>query len=131
VIGRQNWKVLLPNGRLTLLQILIGIIDLGCCALAMYVLVPNEPHMMFIDIAVIFITATLLGFASHSPGGLGVFDAAMLIALWQYDAEELLAGLLIFRLLYYITPFTLALITLGTRELLLHFKGRNRNVGDR
>ena len=130
VIGRQNWKVQLPNGPLTLLQILIGIIDLTCCALAMYVLVPNEPHMMFIDIAVIFITATLLGFASHSPGGLGVFDAAMLIALWQYDAEELLAGLLIFRLLYYILPFTLALATLGARELLLHFKGRH-HVGDR
>ena len=78
----------------------------------------------------IFITATLLGFASHSPGGLGVFDAAMLIALWQYDAEELLAGLLIFRLLYYILPFTLALATLGVRELTLHFKGR-WNVGDR
>jgi uncharacterized membrane protein YbhN (UPF0104 family) len=130
VIGRQNWQVTLPNGWLTLLQILIGIVDLSCCALAMYVLVPNEPHMMFIDIAVIFITATLLGFASHSPGGLGVFDAAMLIALWQYDAEELLAGLLIFRLLYYILPFTLALATLGVRELSLHFKGRH-NVGDR
>jgi uncharacterized membrane protein YbhN (UPF0104 family) len=130
VIGRQNWKVTLPNGPLTLLQILIGIVDLTCCALAMYVLVPNEPHMLFIDIAVIFITATLLGFASHSPGGLGVFDAAMLIALWQYDAEELLAGLLIFRLLYYILPFTLALITLGVRELTLHLRGRKRNVGD-
>ena len=57
----------------------------------------------------IFVTATLLGFASHSPGGLGVFDAAMLIALWEYDTEELLAGLLIFRLLYYILPFALAL----------------------
>jgi len=130
VIGRQNWQVTLPNGPLTLLQILIGIIDLTCCALAMYVLVPNEPHMIFIDVAVIFITATLLGFASHSPGGLGVFDAAMLIALWQYDAEELLAGLLIFRLLYYILPFALALATLGVRELTLHFKGR-WNVGDR
>jgi glycosyltransferase 2 family protein len=130
VIGRQNWKVWLPNGPLTLLQILIGVVDLAFCAMAMYVLVPNEPHMQFVDIAVIFITATLLGFASHSPGGLGVFDAAMLIALWQYDAEELLAGLLIFRLLYYILPFTLALVTLGIRELLLHFKGLNRNVGD-
>ncbi|MBX9823768.1 MAG: lysylphosphatidylglycerol synthase domain-containing protein [Xanthobacteraceae bacterium] len=130
VIGRQNWQVQLPNGPLTLLQILIGIIDLTCCALAMYVLVPNEPHIVFIDVAVIFITATLLGFASHSPGGLGVFDAAMLIALWQYDAEELLAGLLIFRLLYYILPFTLALATLGIRELALHMAGR-RNVGDR
>jgi uncharacterized membrane protein YbhN (UPF0104 family) len=130
IIGRQNWQVQLPNGPLTLLQILIGIIDLTFCALAMYVLVPNDPHIVFIDVAVIFITATLLGFASHSPGGLGVFDAAMLIALWQYDAEDLLAGLLIFRLLYYILPFTLALITLGIRELVLHMAGR-RNVGGR
>ena len=94
VIGRQNWEVRLPSGPLTLLQIVIGIVDLTFCALAMYMLVPNEPHIEFIDVAVIFITATLLGFASHSPGGLGVFDAAMLIALWEYDTEQLLAGLL-------------------------------------
>jgi uncharacterized membrane protein YbhN (UPF0104 family) len=130
IIGRQNWQVQLPNGPLTLLQILIGIIDLGCCALAMYVLMPSDPHIVFIDIAVIFITATLLGFASHSPGGLGVFDGAMLWALWQYNAAELVAALLIFRLLYYILPFTLALATLGIRELSLHNVWR-RNVGDR
>jgi uncharacterized membrane protein YbhN (UPF0104 family) len=130
IIGRQNWQVQLPNGPLTMLQIVIGIVDLTCCAAAMYVLVPNEPHMQFIDIAVIFITATLLGFASHSPGGLGVFDAAMLIALWEYDAEDLLAGLLIFRLLYYILPFTLALAVLGIREFRLHFSER-RDVGER
>ena len=129
-IGRQNWQVQLPSGPLTLLQIAIGIIDLTCCALAMYVLVPNEPHMVFIDVAVIFVTATLLGFASHSPGGLGVFDAAMLVALWEYDAEELLAGLLIFRLLYYILPFTLALAVLGIREFRLHFLEK-RDVGER
>ena len=57
----------------------------------------------------IFVSATLLGFASHSPGGLGVFDAAMLVALWQFDKEDLVAGLLLFRLLYYIVPFALAL----------------------
>ena len=116
VIGRQNWEVRLPNGRLTLLQIAIGIVDLTFCALAMYMLVPGEPKLEFIDVAVIFITATLLGFASHSPGGLGVFDATMLVALWQFDKEDLLAGLLLFRLLYYLTPFTLALILLGIRE---------------
>ena len=124
VIGRQTWEVRLPNGPLTLLQIAIGIIDLTCCALAMYMLVPNEPYMQFIDVAVIFIAATLLGFASHSPGGLGVFDAAMLIALSEYDAEGLLAALLIFRLLYYIIPFALALATLGIREAIIHFSRR-------
>src|SRR5882757_9451931 len=41
IIGRQNWQVRLPNGWLTLLQILIGMVDLTCCALAMYVLAPN------------------------------------------------------------------------------------------
>jgi hypothetical protein len=130
VIGRQNWQVRLPSGPLTLLQIVIGIVDLSCCAMAMYMLVPNDPHVQFVDIALIFITATLLGFASHSPGGLGVFDAAMLVALWEFDAEELLAGLLIFRLLYYITPFALALVVLGIREFKLHFLER-RDAGGR
>jgi len=118
-IGNKRWEVTLPRGSLTLLQIVIGIIDLAFCAAAMYMLVPSEPHVGFIELAVIFVSATLLGFASHSPGGLGVFDAAMLVALWQYDKEELFAGLLLFRLLYYITPFALALLMLGARELWL------------
>ena len=123
VVGRQNWEVALPNGRLTLLQIAIGIVDLACCAAAMYMLVPDEPYIGFITVAVIFVSATLLGFASHSPGGLGVFDAAMLVALWQYDKEDLLAGLLLFRLLYYLTPFALSLAILGARELWLSLRG--------
>jgi glycosyltransferase 2 family protein len=118
VIGREGWKVSLPGGSLTLVQILIGILDLSFCALAMYMLVPDEPHLGFIPVAVIFVAATLLGFASHAPGGLGVFDATMMVALWQFDKEDLLAGLLLFRLLYYIIPFALSLLILGTREVL-------------
>jgi len=119
VIGREGWQVTLPGGPLTLLQIAIGIIDLACCAAAMYMLVPDEPNLGFVTVAVIFVAATLLGFASHAPGGLGVFDAAMLVALWQFDKEDLLAGLLLFRLLYYVVPFVLSLAVLGAREILL------------
>jgi uncharacterized membrane protein YbhN (UPF0104 family) len=123
VVGREGWSVTLPDGPLTLLQIGIGIVDLGFCALAMYVLVPDEPNIGFVTLAVIFVSATLLGFASHAPGGLGVFDAAMLVALWQFDKEDLLAGLLLFRLLYYIVPFALSLVILGGREILLALRG--------
>jgi uncharacterized membrane protein YbhN (UPF0104 family) len=119
VVGRDGWQVTLPGGPLTLLQIGIGIVDLTFCALAMYVLMPDEPHIGFVTLAVIFVSATLLGFASHSPGGIGVFDAAMLVALWQYDKADLLAGLLLFRLLYYIVPFALSLLILGLREIVL------------
>ncbi len=118
-IGHKNWKVTLPGGPLTLLQIGIGIIDLGFCALAMYVLVPDEPNLGFVVVAVLFVSATLLGFASHSPGGLGVFDAAMLVGLWQMDREDLLAGMLLFRLLYYIVPFVISVILLTFREVIL------------
>ena len=109
----------LPGGPLTLLQIAIGIVDLGFCALAMYVLVPDEPNLGFVVVAVIFVSATLLGFASHSPGGLGVFDAAMLVGLWQMDREDLLAGMLLFRVLYYIAPFVISVILLTFREVIL------------
>src|SRR5215468_1461454 len=118
-VGRGPWTVVLPCGPLTLLQIAIGIVDLGFCALAMYVLVPDEPNLGFVVVAVIFVSATLLGFASHSPGGLGVFDAAMLVGLWQMDREELLAGMLLFRVLYYIGPFIISVILLTLREIIL------------
>jgi glycosyltransferase 2 family protein len=127
VIGRDGWQVTLPGGPLTLLQIAIGIIDLGCCAAAMYMLVPDEPNIGFVTVAVIFVAATLLGFASHAPGGLGVFDAAMMVALWQFDKEDLLAGLLLFRLLYYIIPFVISLAVLGIREALLSRAARRIN----
>jgi uncharacterized membrane protein YbhN (UPF0104 family) len=123
VVGGEGWSVTLPDGPLTLLQIGIGIVDLGFCALAMYMLVPDEPNIGFVTLAVIFVSATLLGFASHAPGGIGVFDAAMLVALWQFDKEDVLAGVLLFRLLYYIVPFVISLAILGGRELVLALRG--------
>jgi uncharacterized membrane protein YbhN (UPF0104 family) len=123
VIGRAGWQVTLPGGPSTLLQIAIGIVDLTFCSLAMYMLVPDEPNTSFVAVAVIFVSATLLGFASAAPGGIGVFDAAMLVALWQYDKEDLLAGLLLFRLIYYVVPFALSLLILGIRELMLATRG--------
>ena len=123
-VGRGSWTVTLPGGPLTLLQIIIGIVDLGFCALAMYILVPDEPHVGFIVVAVIFVSATLLGFASHSPGGLGVFDAAMLVGLFQFDREELLAGMLLFRVLYYLVPFIISVILLSLRELIVGLRAK-------
>jgi uncharacterized membrane protein YbhN (UPF0104 family) len=119
-LGQNGWKVVLPSVRLTLLQILIGVIDLGFCAMAMYLLVPAQPQIDFMSLAVVFILATLLGFASHAPGSIGVFDAAMLVALPQFGREQLVATLVVFRVLYFVIPFGFAISIMGTRELWLN-----------
>ena len=110
---------MLPSAPLTLLQVLIGVVDLGFCALAMYLLMPASPEIDFVSLAVVFILATLLGFASHAPGSLGVFDAAMLVALPMFAREELVATLVIFRILYFVIPFAISITILGCREIWL------------
>jgi uncharacterized membrane protein YbhN (UPF0104 family) len=119
-LGQNGWKVRLPSAPLTLVQILIGVVDLGFCALAMYLLMPDQPNIDFISLAVVFILATLLGFASHAPGSIGVFDAAMLVALPEFGKEQLLATLVVFRILYFMIPFGIAISIMGTRELWLN-----------
>ena len=111
---------MLPSWRLTLLQILIGVVDLGFCALAMYLLMPAQPDIDFVSLAVVFILATLLGFASHAPGSLGVFDFAMLVALPEFGKEQLVATLVLFRILYFMVPFSIAITIMGSRELWLN-----------
>src|SRR5258708_5592644 len=44
-LGQNGWKVVLPSARLTLVQVLIGVVDLGVCALAMYLLIPRQPSI--------------------------------------------------------------------------------------
>jgi uncharacterized membrane protein YbhN (UPF0104 family) len=136
-LGQHGWKVVLPSARLTLVQVLIGVVDLSFCATAMYLLMPANPAIDFLSLAVVFILATLLGFASHAPGSIGVFDAAMLVALPQFGREQLLATLLVFRVLYFVIPFTIAISIMGTRELWLNVvapwqkrRGMNGNGND-
>jgi uncharacterized membrane protein YbhN (UPF0104 family) len=122
-VGAGEWQITLPNATLTFVQIGIGILDLSIGALAMYVLLPDTPPIEFLTLLVTFVLATLLGFLSHAPGSLGVFDAAMLVGLSLFDKNELVASLLLFRLLYFILPFFTALTILCARELWLNFSG--------
>jgi uncharacterized membrane protein YbhN (UPF0104 family) len=119
VFGRSDWRIVLPGLRLTVVQIGIGVLDLTLGALAMYMLLPDHPSIDFVTLLVIFVTATLLGFLSHAPGSLGVFEAAMLVGLPLFQKEGLLASLLIFRLLYFVFPLFFAALLLSLRELRL------------
>ena len=122
VLGPAKAQIVLPGVRLTLLQIAIGVLDLTAAATVMYTLLPAQPAINFLSFVVIFASALLLGFLSHAPGSLGVIEAVMLIGLAQFQKEELLASLLIFRVLYFMLPLAIAAALLGVWELWLLVK---------
>lgn len=125
-IGRPGWRLLLPSMRLTLVQIGIGALDLMMLTLAMYTLLPPSPPIAFVTLLVIFLISMLLGTVSHTPGGLGVIEATMLLGLPQFPKEELLAALLTFRVLYFVLPLLIAALSLGVREALLLVRSASR-----
>jgi glycosyltransferase 2 family protein len=127
--GRNGWRVVLPGGLSTLIQVGIGLADLTFSSLAMYSLVPSVPQDDFITVAIACVSATLLGFASHAPGSLGVFDAAMLVALPDVGKEELVAALIIYRVFYFMIPFVIALLIMAYWELTLFLGSTWRHGG--
>lgn len=122
-VGRSNWRITLPDPPSTLLQIIIGSVDLVFVTLAMYALLPAHPAVDFFDFLVIFVSAMLIGVVSYVPGSLGVIEAAMFIGLPQFRSEALLAALMTFRTLYFVIPLLLAGFLLGLREFRILFAG--------
>ncbi|MGH6676007.1 MAG: UPF0104 family protein [Xanthobacteraceae bacterium] len=118
----QGFKLELPGFNLTLGQIVLGVIDLCSAAGVLYVLLPAPRVLDFITFAAVYVFGCALGIASYAPGGIGVFEATMLKAVPVPSQAALLASLLLFRIIYYLVPFVLALALLGAHEGLRHWQ---------
>jgi glycosyltransferase 2 family protein len=105
----------LPGPLTTLQQMTLGVIDVCSAAATLYVLLPKGTGVGFAAFATLYSFASMLGIASHSPGGLGVFEATILQGVGG-DFDALLASLLMFRGVYYIVPFVAAAALLGGLE---------------
>lgn len=87
-------------------------IEMAAAIGALYVLLPMQATPPFAQFALIFVGAMLLGIISHSPGGIGVFEATMLVALPVGQGPRVLVALLLYRVLYNLVPFIVAMATL-------------------
>jgi glycosyltransferase 2 family protein len=106
----------LPGPASTMAQIAFGAADLCAAAAALYCLLPAGADIGFVPFLAVYIVACILGVVSHAPGGIGVFEATMLNILPGASQGEVLASLLLFRVIYYFLPFVVALAVLGADE---------------
>lgn len=116
-VRMNKWRLELPNFGVSLGQILLGAGDVCAAAAVLYSLLPAGYGVPFQTFAAVYAFACVLGIASHAPGGLGVFEATMLLAFWRLPYEGMIGALLLFRICYYLVPFCIALVLLGLFEI--------------
>lgn len=115
-IGRVTAE--LPSARLGFVQMLIGAAEMAASIAALYVLLPADILPSFGVFCAGVIGSVLLGIFSQTPGGIGVFEAAMTALLGGAGRADILAALLLYRLIYNILPFVLSVAAIALFELM-------------
>ena len=112
-----RWEIRPPPPALAARQFVISAADLSAAAAALWVLMPAGAVDLPTFVA-FYALAVTLGVLSQSPGGLGVFEAVILLGCsGQAPPAEVLAALLLYRAIYFLLPLIVAAAMLGVFEL--------------
>jgi phosphatidylglycerol lysyltransferase len=115
----RAWAFPLPSPRLLIAQIAVASLDWAIAGAVLYTLLPAAPGFSFPVFLSLYLLAQIAGMVSQVPGGLGVFEAMILLLLSKtHSASQVLGSLLAFRGIYYILPLLTASILLGYQEML-------------
>ena len=113
-----SWKLPAPSPLLVGSQLVIAALDWTLAGAALYVLLPPAHGLGFLTFLGVFLLAQFAGLLSHVPGGLGVVETIMIVVLKPYiGTPDLLAALIVYRAVYYLLPFVVAVLLLGLHEL--------------
>jgi phosphatidylglycerol lysyltransferase len=113
----KGYEIRFPDVRTALLQILISSLDSIFAGSALYFLLAHSGEISFPYFMAMFLAAQTIAYITTIPGGLGAFEALMLLALAPHLAlETVIVALVMFRIVYYLTPFLAGLIVLSYSE---------------
>ena len=115
----RQWEFDLPTFGLFVAQVTVSAIDWFIAACVLYILLPDNLPISLVRFLSIFFLAQIAGVASNVPGGLGVFEAVVLLFLAPFfPAAAIVGSLVAFRAIYYLIPLIVATILLATHEIL-------------
>ena len=122
-------EIALPNWRMAVLQVALATVDVATTATIFHALLPSAPGLTWLVFLGVYVASYSAGLAANLPGGIGVFDTAMLLGLAPYlDAPPVVGAIVIFRLYYYIIPLFLAGSLFAGNEILLRGGGFLRHI---
>jgi phosphatidylglycerol lysyltransferase len=113
----RGWALRVPRPAVALSQILIAAFDLAFVGVLLWLLLPpavGVGALAFVGIYAIAIVAATL---SHVPGGLGVLESVIVIALPQIDADQVVGALIAWRVIQYLLPLLVAATAFSVHQL--------------
>lgn len=111
-------EVPLPRGDLALGQLTLGAGEWVLQGLLVYALLLGSEGLTLAWFMSAFWAAMFVAMLGHIPAGLGILDSGMLLLLTpRIPQEELLAALILFRVIYHLGPLALAAALLGGFEI--------------
>jgi phosphatidylglycerol lysyltransferase len=127
---RPLGSVLPPGLGVGLRQTLLSMADWLCSAAVLFVLLPAGSGLAFLPFLAAYLLAQVLGLLSSIPGGLGVFEIVLLLAVPDRAMDSaFVASLLAFRGVYYVVPLITAAGSLGVFEVLVRREKVERALG--
>lgn len=119
-----GWTLPVPTLRQALIQFTLAATDIAVASAALLVLLPPETWHHYPDFLVAYVVAVVVALLAHAPGGIGVFEAVVLVTLPEVDKPSLVSALILYRVIYYWGPLLIAIALLGLNELrMLRRKG--------
>jgi glycosyltransferase 2 family protein len=113
-------QIELPGVRMAIGQVVVATLDVAATAAIAYALLPPIDGLGYPTFLAIYIASYTAGLVASVPGGLGVFDGAMLLGLSAWlPAPRILGMVFVFRIFYYIVPLFIAGVLFAGHELLL------------
>ncbi len=116
------WRltVEMPGPRMAIGQVAVASLDVAATAAIAFALLPPTPGLGYPTFLAIYIASYTAGLLASVPGGLGVFDGAMLLGLAAWlPAPRILGMIFVFRMFYYIVPLFIAGMLFAGHEVLL------------
>jgi phosphatidylglycerol lysyltransferase len=113
----RGWQLRIPRPSISFTQIALGLVDLGVASAVLWVLLPDEANIAFLAFLGAYAAAVTAGIVSNVPGGIGVFETVIILAIPQVPASALLGSVLIYRAVYYLVPLAVAALLFGAKEL--------------
>ncbi|ODN70184.1 Inner membrane protein YbhN [Methylobrevis pamukkalensis] len=105
-----KFSVHYPKPPIVFRQLFAAPVELMGAAAIIYFALPASDHANYFTVLGVFLVSFSVALVSHAPGGLGVLEVVFVTAMPDIPQADVIAALIVFRLLYLLLPFAASLV---------------------